>query len=458
MRLEAYKGNDRLGDSKACSLSGRQVPPGVLLQFAPDGDVFSEPCFWKYLLSRVDSRGSHEDVVTNPRCCDSPAVKSQDDVTTIKETTPMSPGQKRLESLHRYNSLPINGKALKSRSKKKKKKKVTIAKSWFDAILPSLGSSQDVRRDKFFTYVDRNAIQYIKACIDAGVDLEWSNEYGQTALYICIWRGYMEMANVLVDCGASLSAIANGGSSALSLLDKTSKDLGNLGLNMEESQRHCGNNQMIKEDFRSACDPCSDAKSATTLIPKESSHPGAGSFTVDDAFSQSQVELLLELCESLPIHLDQKKKGTPCSDRSYYCDAEGHIRQVLERAISNALPLSSDEVVVFPYMRFLMYTEKGTILAPHVDLCRVDHASGRRSTHTFIAYLTNNDDSGETTLLGDVSGEGRSKIMARVSPRRGRLLAFPHVCPHEGNEVDQVPKIILRGEVMLPDLSKVHEQ
>ena len=129
----------------------------------------------------------------------------------------------------------------------------------------------------------------------------------------------------------------------------------------------------------------------------------------------------------------------------------------LENVVSNAVSAFSDQVVVFPHMRFLMYKEKGTILAPHVDLCRIDHSSGRRSTHTFIAYLTNNDDSGQTTLLGDVSGEGRLKRMARVTPRRGRLLVFPHVCPHEGNLVDQVPKIILRGEVMLPH-SKVIEE
>mmetsp|Transcript_24384 Transcript_24384/g.59706 ORF Transcript_24384/g.59706 Transcript_24384/m.59706 type:complete len:670 (-) Transcript_24384:2688-4697(-) len=455
MRLEVYKGN-HFGDSKVCPLSGRLAPQGVLLQFEPDGDIFSEPSFWDHLLSHVDSRGSNEDVVTNP-CRDSPV--NQD--VTIVETTELSPAQKRLESLQRFNSLPVNGRELKSRSKNKKKK-VAVAKSWFNAILPSLGSSQDVRRDKFFTYVDRNAIQYIKACIDSGVDLEWTNEYGQTALYICIWKGYMDMAKILVDCGASLSAVANGGSSVLSLLDDTKEDFGKLGLHLEKSQRQCDNNQMIKENFSCADDPGSDPQPATILIPKESSHPGAGSFTVDGAFSLSQVELLLELCESLPIDLDQKKKGTPCSDRSYYCDAEGYIRQVLEGVISNALSAShsldqhsSTKVVVFPYMRFLMYKEKGTILAPHVDLCRVDHASGRRSTHTFIAYLTDNDDSGETTLLGDVSGEGRSKIMARVVPRQGRLLVFPHVCPHEGNEVDQVPKIILRGEVMLPELSRV---
>jgi hypothetical protein len=29
------------------------------------------------------------------------------------------------------------------------------------------------------------------------------------------------------------------------------------------------------------------------------------------------------------------------------------------------------------------------------------------------------------------------------------MLVYPHACPHEGNEVVDVPKIILRGEVML---------
>jgi len=100
-------------------------------------------------------------------------------------------------------------------------------------------------------------------------------------------------------------------------------------------------------------------------------------------------------------------------------------------------------------MRFLHYTQPGSILAPHVDLCRVDQDTQQRSTHTFILYLTDCDEGGETSLLGGVSGEKRNDILASVQPKMGRLLLFPHACPHEGNEVVHVPKSLLRGEVIL---------
>lgn len=39
-------------------------------------------------------------------------------------------------------------------------------------------------------------------------------------------------------------------------------------------------------------------------------------------------------------------------------------------------------------------------------------------------------------------------VLASVPPRRGRLLVFPHVCPHAGLRVGVVPKMFLRGELV----------
>ena len=97
-------------------------------------------------------------------------------------------------------------------------------------------------------------------------------------------------------------------------------------------------------------------------------------------------------------------------------------------------------------MRFLHYSHVGSSLAPHVDLYRVDQGSGQRSTHSFLLYLTTCDNGGETILLEDLSGE---MALARIKPSTGHLLLFPHDCPHEGNRVEDVPKILIRGEVIL---------
>jgi hypothetical protein len=37
--------------------------------------------------------------------------------------------------------------------------------------------------------------------------------------------------------------------------------------------------------------------------------------------------------------------------------------------------------------------------------------------------------------------------LADVKPVRGRLLVFPHACPHAGRPVVDAPKLVLRGEL-----------
>ena len=55
---------------------------------------------------------------------------------------------------------------------------------------------------------------------------------------------------------------------------------------------------------------------------------------------------------------------------------------------------------------------------------------------------------GETVLLERLVQP--SAVLASVTPRRGRLLVFPHACPHMAAEVvaHGLPKILLRGEMM----------
>jgi hypothetical protein len=226
----------------------------------------------------------------------------------------------------------------------------------------------------------------------------------------------------------------------------------------------------------------------TELISESSNHPGAGSCFIDNAFSPDTVESLLALFHSLPVDANQKKKknAASCSERSYYCDADGSLRRLIGNAVARAglistvfpteivdddstpprssmtssgseLSSSSSVLRVFPHMRFLNYSSSGTVLPPHIDLCRVnpfcrpsDKQNPKyRSTHTFILYLTDCDHGGETSLLEEVTADGSAASLAKVSPRKGRLLIFPHLTPHEGMEVADVPKILLRGELQI---------
>ncbi|KAL3899089.1 MAG: hypothetical protein SGPRY_012705 [Prymnesium sp.] len=69
-------------------------------------------------------------------------------------------------------------------------------------------------------------------------------------------------------------------------------------------------------------------------------------------------------------------------------------------------------------------------------------------THTFILSLTDNLAGGETVLLQRLKQP--SAVLASVTPRRGRLLLFPHACPHLARQVvaHGLPKLLLRGEML----------
>jgi hypothetical protein len=156
----------------------------------------------------------------------------------------------------------------------------------------------------------------------------------------------------------------------------------------------------------------------TKLIPKDSGHPGAGSCFIDCLLSDGILHFLDELWSTLPVARDEdikKKKtnnGILCSDRYYFCDAEGYFCTMLADHIETVLREDDDSggvnATIYPHMRFLNYEEKCSALAPHVDLCKKHAVTGIRSTHTFILYLSHCEQGGETALLKELSPSGPS--------------------------------------------------
>eukprot|EP01032_Pedospumella_encystans_P009672 gene9672-11366_t len=215
-----------------------------------------------------------------------------------------------------------------------------------------------------------------------------------------------------------------------------------------------------------------------------------GAFCVDHFFEDAFLQSLLSVFTRLPVAPSEKAH---CASRSYFCDVEERFTQPLEQAIrrvtrigslrdlrgntntididdSDSADSTSRTIKVFPQMRFLHYEAEGTALAAHVDLARHDpRAVHIKSTHTFILYLTDCDaGGGETVLLKSLCAKGKAvstansemvdvlstchdgNAVAAVSPRRGRLLLFPHNCPHEGRAISSKdPKLLLRGEVYI---------
>lgn len=222
--------------------------------------------------------------------------------------------------------------------------------------------------------------------------------------------------------------------------------------------------QRYQQFFLSEHTFCNSSPKLSVLISEESDHPGAGSYTIDNFLPERFLHFLEYLWLSLPTSEcgeSTKKKlenSIICSVRSYICDSEGFLCQSLSTHASNAFESSavtsgqSSSLSFFPQMRFLNYDQKGGELGPHIDLTKVDSLSGKRSTHTFILYLRDCSEGGETALLKELSPHGPHdfhQILSQVAPRRGRLLLFPHACPHQGNKVISTPKILLRGEAHL---------
>ena len=264
---------------------------------------------------------------------------------------------------------------------------------------------------------------------------------------------------------------------------------------------------------------CSGSIRSNNDIRVPMNHPGKNlSYTVDNAFSEAFLSRLDNLFQSVPQEnldkrdLEKKSYTNTCARRKFFRERgtmwiTRSIEQILlslqkkilerrtcmvendcneggkhkETNLSQKLPSHC-----LPRMRFLHYDTPGGKMEPHVDLSK-SHTynpgeinlefQGKpkmliQSTFTFILYLRDCNDGGETVFLerlgGNKNAEGileragkhgetivqgendrsSNKILMHVQPKRGRLLLFPHDAPHAGLPVGmEVPKLFLRGEL-----------
>ena len=319
--------------------------------------VFCEMCFWTDMLSTIDTTSKREaqNVISCLVCgkqetSDSYPFNSKCQRKQILETDilHLNPVEKAQLSLENFRRLPANQRELKLGSSKKKRLTEVdhVASNWLEAVTPSLGSTQDVRLDKFQVHVERNAISYIKGCLLAGVDINRTNEYGQTALYVAAWRGNIETVKLLLDYGADPSITANGNSTVSEVYSSVRHQDDMAVLEVLGSDNTCSTEKLKftddgKFDLDATSAPC--PPSYTELIPKSSDHPGAGACFIENAVSSNNINELLELFRGLPVDTNQKKKknAAPCSSRSYYCDAEGSLRKLIGNAIVRSGLISS---------------------------------------------------------------------------------------------------------------------
>jgi len=273
----------------------------------------------------------------------------------------------------------------------------------------------------------------------------------------------VSIVRLLLDWGADPNIPANGNMTALNVANENgNEDIGKIIAKCAiQSDMTTLESRITSIEHRQKNSiQIEEAAKVTTLIPMERDHPGAFSFFIDNFVTAAILEFLDDVWSILPVapatDIKKKKNDKPCSLRYYFCDGENYLSKILSKSIASVLNkgdgLDTVDAVIFPHMRFLDYQEPGSVLAPHVDLYKVDRITGKRSTHTFILYLRDCDEGGETALLRELSPDGPSaqhEILAKVHPKRGRILLFPHACPHAGMEVISTPKLLLRGEVLI---------
>jgi hypothetical protein len=280
------------------------------------------------------------------------------------------------------------------------------------------------------------------------------------------WKGHIECVRLLLSSGCSLLIPDHAGQTILEAAHPSVRRLlaSFEGLSSGEKASQLKNG----DEEASTTSPQSDSLSAPPLatltdcnaytidpppptlwivIPPGAKHAGAGSFVLDGFFSGAFLQQVDDLFSRLPIAHSSKPS---CSARAYFCDSSNWVTAAMSAALDRARRSysacnadgesascdvrswpgaedlwdkatdtdASPERQSFcsrpmPHMRFLHYEHVGGYLPPHVDLRRTDD-QGNKSTHTFILYLADCREGGETSLL---------RYLPKTSPsKRGKKL------------------------------------
>lgn len=352
------------------------------------------------------------------------------------------------------------------------------------AIAMLKGLPNEIRMDKAVDAASGGDVVRLDALRTLNFDLSSVlDSYGQTALILAATHGHTDAVRLLLSSKAdphvaahggvtaASAAAANGHGEVLAALAGAGADLGAQGSEglapIEYTMRRAHSAKLLPGVPLA---PSATGAQLVRLIPTDAAHPGAGSCYIDNGVPEAALVALEALYARLPIH-PRGRCSQGMSDRAYFCDAEGWASALLSNACAAgaasataagevstreaALPCAGEAVA---HMRFLIYAEAGGGLPPHTDLSRT-RRDGVTSRCTFLLYLTDCAAGGHTVLLDKLPNEEHTKrgqseappsVLAAVTPKRGRLLLFPHLCPHRADEVvaEGLPKILLRGEIV----------
>ena len=218
------------------------------------------------------------------------------------------------------------------------------------------------------------------------MDVNASNECGETAAHTAAWLGLAHTLRVLAWAGASLeqqayggwtprsAAAARGHTAVLTVLDECAPSTPSPSPSQLQPEPEYQSEPFLPPE-----------PEYQRLISHTSPHPGAGAVLVDRAFSAGFLAALDSLYTSIPsAEVDRQdriaqQKGRSyaktCATRSFFCDGDGWVQRVLapvaEAALANECVAAAGQggggggsgdgrqVHVMSRMRFLCYRDVG---------------------------------------------------------------------------------------------------
>ena len=444
------------------------------------GHLLCEPCFWRLQMDHdhVAHGGSEMRCpVCTPAAVDAWTVPVY--LAPASGSTATARAERKSGSMDKWLALAGSKADAEAREASAKTKKTkarggrTRALTECEAAGLNPGWLRGDRVERLNEAACADDVLRLLAIIEVGVDVDGRSECGETAAMSAAMLGNPRSLRALCWAGADLSIGDAIGATPLSAAAARGHEmiLGVLNeygfTSVRPAATRVSAPQPLVSGFRCLIDP-----------QAHPAHPGCGSGYVDNGLSSGWLERLHDVWAGLPAHIADTTQNTSsksyaltCAERSLFCDTEGWVEAELaplaEQLLTHTAAAGRQlaELKILPRMRFLHYSTPGGNMQPHVDLAKRDPASSvRLSTHTFMVHLADCQRGGETVLLSTLtgavaaidattgsSGEGQlpDGVLAAVPPVRGRLLIFPHMCPHAGLAVGSVPKLFLRGELLV---------
>lgn len=477
------------GAAPCCAVCAATGTSPLLAWDGECGHLLCESCFWRTQMAH-DHVGCGGSELSCPACAPGPAHRPPW-AEPASGSTAAERAERKAASAHRWLALAATeaeAEAQEARNKTKKKRAKggrTRAMPELEAAALNPGWLRGDRVERLNEAACADDVLRLLGILEAGVDVDGRSECGETAAMSAAMLGHAVSLRVLCWAGADLRIADAGGATPASAAAARGHEAAlavvHDFLDSDDSTEESTSMPIVHPQAEATlvAPPCFQS-----LIDRQSlpAHPGCGSGFVDNGLSTGWLQRLQDLWATLPAHVADATAGNTstksyamtCATRSLFCDTEGWVEAELAPLAEQLLlhTAAADrqlaEIKVLPRMRFLCYKSQGGNMQPHVDLAKRDPGGGKRvrlSTHTFMVHLADCTTGGETVLLskltgavadldaaGGPSGDGGQLphgVLAAVSPVRGRLLIFPHLCPHAGLPVVSVPKLFLRGELLV---------